>query len=48
MSTPSVPLLEVSGLEIRFPGGDRPFEVVRGASLTVDRGAMSVVSGPRV
>jgi len=38
MSTPSVPLLEVSGLEIRFPGGDRPFEVVRGASLTVDRG----------
>ncbi len=38
MSTPSAPLLEISGLEIRFPGGDRPFEVVRGASLTVDRG----------
>ncbi len=32
------PLLEVSGLEIRFPGGSRPFEVVRGASLSVGRG----------
>ncbi|MEO7795511.1 MAG: ABC transporter ATP-binding protein [Thermoanaerobaculia bacterium] len=32
------PLLEVSGLEICFPGPSRPFEVVRGASLVVRRG----------
>lgn len=38
MSSLAPPLLEVSGLEIRFPGGERPFEVVRGASLTVERG----------
>jgi len=38
---PAAPLLEVADLEIRFPavtGGGRPHEVVRGASLTVDRG----------
>lgn len=38
MPSPAAPLLEVSGLEIRFPGGERPFEVVRGATLSVERG----------
>jgi peptide/nickel transport system ATP-binding protein len=32
------PLLQVSGLAIRFPGESQPFEVVRGADLTVHRG----------
>ncbi|MDQ1348652.1 MAG: peptide/nickel transport system ATP-binding protein [Acidobacteriota bacterium] len=46
MPAPAAPLLEVSGLEIRFPGraggslpaAARPFEVVRGIDLTVQRG----------
>ncbi|MEO8198602.1 MAG: ABC transporter ATP-binding protein, partial [Thermoanaerobaculia bacterium] len=41
MPSPAAPLLEISGLEIRFPAATRTsaeFAVVRGASLGVDRG----------
>ncbi|MBP9144324.1 MAG: ABC transporter ATP-binding protein [Thermoanaerobaculia bacterium] len=38
MPPPAAPLLEVAGLEIRFPGDPRPYEVVRGASFAVQRG----------